>query len=253
MMKRLIFSTIALAIVAGEARAQNVKGGPEALVGFYGSSPDQCRSYHRKSDNLTSFTKTTYTFCGGSGCEAHIISHRRIKDGYTLKFTSGGNPQGWSSTFRQIDTNIFEETSKGSKPQTLVRCTVKDAIAGIGRDPNATGAVTQSLEIVYAAFYAVEVSSVCPDLRANQDKIKTLILAGRDGWTAHLIKNKLITDWQTAGERIRRDIEMSERSAKYGVRADSEEIPDFCVEVLGAFGSDGRILPDLIADPRKKA
>src|SRR5215208_5573041 len=177
-MKRLIFSTIVLAMLAGVAWAQDVKGSPEALVGFYGSSPDQCRSYHRKSDNLTSFTATTYTFCGGSGCEADIISHRRIKNGYTLKFTSGGNPHGWASTFRQIDKNVFEETSKTSKPKTLVRCTVKDAIAGIGRDPNATGAVTQSLQIVYAAFYAMEVSSACPDLRANQDKIKTLILAG---------------------------------------------------------------------------
>jgi|SRR6266849_2774476 hypothetical protein len=81
----------------------------------------------------------------------------------------------------------------------------------------------------------------------------TFAEAGRDAWAAHLIEYKLFTSWQTPEEAVRHAIESTERNAKYSVRADAAIIPDFCVEVLKAFGSDGRIFPDLIADPRKKA
>ena len=54
----------------------------------------------------------------------------------------------------------------------IVRCTIKDAIAGIGREPDDSTAVTQSMAVIYAALYAQAVPSACPDLRVNQDKIK---------------------------------------------------------------------------------
>jgi hypothetical protein len=58
---------------------------------------------------------------------------------------------------------------------------------------------------------------------------------------------------QTPEEDVRGTIKLLEHNAKYGVRADAAMIPEFCAEVLKAFGSDGRIFPNLIADPRKKA
>ena len=133
-LKHALAPCIALGLASAETIAQEAKGAPDALIGNYGKSPEQCRSYHRKSDNIESITKDRYTFCGGSGCEAEIVSHRKTKRGYVLKLTGIGNPDGWTQTFRQISEDVFEVPYSGRAPETLVRCTIKDAIAGIGRD-----------------------------------------------------------------------------------------------------------------------
>ncbi len=71
-----------MAAEAGEAKAS--PNGPRELIGNYGNSPGQCQSYHRKSDNITSISATSYESCGGSMCGADIVSHRKVKDGYIL-------------------------------------------------------------------------------------------------------------------------------------------------------------------------
>lgn len=42
----------------------------------------------------------------------------------------------------------------------------------------------------------------------------------------------------------------SKNDAEYGMNEDSSFIPDFCTLVLGAFGSSGNVLPNLLADKR---
>ncbi|MBI3704381.1 MAG: hypothetical protein HY244_11195 [Rhizobiales bacterium] len=252
-LKHALVASITLGLASADALAQDAKGAPDVLIGKYGKSPEQCRSYHRKSDNMESITKTHYTFCGGAACEAEIVSHRKTKDGYVLRLTSRGNPDGWTTTFRQIDENIFEQPSKGRAPETLVRCTIKDAIAGIGREADGSQAVTQSINVIYSAFYAQAVPSACPDLRADQAEIKKLILVGEVAWAEHLVKYKLANARQTLREQVRQSLESTKKGAEYGVRSDAKEISDFCSHVLNAFGSDGSVIPNLITDPRKKA
>ena len=248
-----ITASISFGYASTDAIAQDTKGAPDALIGYYGNSPDQCRSYRRKSDNITSITKTDYTFCGGSGCEAEIVSHRKTRNGYVLKLISRGTPEGWTTTFRQIDENVFEVPSKGRKTETLVRCTIKDEIAGIGLEPNVSTAVTQSMQVVYSAFYAQAVPTACPDLQTDQAKIKKMILIGEVAWADHLVKYKLANGRQTVEEDVRQTTELTKKNAEYGVRSDAEFIPEFCGHVLNAFGSDGSVVPDLIVDPRKKS
>lgn len=248
-------ATIALALASSDVVAQEVKGAPEALIGSWGRSPAECRSYHRKSDGITSIDKDELSSCGGSACGWKILSHRKTKNGYVLKLVSL-SPYGDSAVstwiFRLIDDGVYERppSKKGAKPETYVKCTVKDAIAGIGRSTNDDGAVTQSVNLAYSAFYAKAVPSACPSLKADEPAIKKLILVSQAGWAEHLMKHKLLAGPFT--EHLKNAVDSIERNAKSGVRIDAEEIPDFCNHVLNAFGSGGRVLPDLITDPRKR-
>ena len=251
--KYVLVASIALVLVSANAIAYEAKGAPDALIGKYGKSPEQCRSYHRKSDNITSITKDYYTFCGGSLCEAKILSNYKTKDGYILKLSSNGNVNGWTQTFRQIDENVFEVQSNGRLPETLVRCTISDAIAGIGRETDGAKAVTQSMNVVFSAYYAQSVPFACPDLRTAPAKIEKLINVGEVAWLDHIVKYKLSDERHTLREQVRQSMATTKSRARGGVLSDAKEIPDFCGHVLDAFGTGGDVIPDLLIDPRKKA
>jgi len=249
---------------AAAAKSKTVPNGPSELIGTYGSSPTQCRSYHRKADNLTFITSTYMVSCGGSWCEATIVSHQKLPDGYILNFISKNNPSGWSDRVRVLDRNVIEVTSlfalltpEQRRPVTLVRCTKADAIAGIGLRPNSEDSLTKSLDGVFAAYYALAVPSQCEGVEVNTKAAEAIVDAGRLLWTEFLLKRP----WHnsdsgrrlTTPEGIAETIASQKRNAEYAVRADAKEIKEFCSEVLNAFGDGGRILPNLLRDPRRKA
>jgi hypothetical protein len=53
--------------------------------------------------------------------------------------------------------------------------------------------------------------------------------------------------------QVNSDLQREKSSAEGAVRADAEEIDSFCDEVLNAFGKGGRMIPNLINDPRRGA
>jgi hypothetical protein len=180
-----------------------------------------------------------------------------LPDGYILNFISRGNPSGWSERVRVLDRNVIEVTGLSPLPpelrrsETLVRCTKADAIAGIGLRPNSEGSLTKSMDGVFAAYYALAVPSKCEGVEVNTKAAEAIVVAGIAMWTEFLLKGpnaRLATH-----EGIKETIESEKRDAEYAVRADSEEIKEFCSEVLNAFGDGGRILPNLLKDPRRKA
>jgi hypothetical protein len=235
---------------AGEAKTH--PNAPKELIGKYGNSPAQCRSYHRKSDNLTSIDATSYEFCGGSGCGAIIVSHQKLTDGYILYLKSGGNPSGWRERVRVLDRTVIEITplTEPARHETLVRCTKADAIAGIGLAADNEHGLTKSLDGVFAAYYALAVPNKCDGIEVNTKAAETIVEAGRLLWTEFLLNgpNARFATPQGIAETIAGE----KRSAEYALRADAAEITEFCSEVLNAFGNGGRILPNLLKDPRRK-
>ncbi|MCJ9702274.1 MULTISPECIES: hypothetical protein [unclassified Bradyrhizobium] len=142
-----------LSIFAGQmaeaAEGKAYPNGPRDLIGHYGNSPTQCQSYHRKSDNMTSISATSYEFCGGSMCGADIVSHRKLKDGYILNLKSPGNPSGRRVRVKLLYKGIQIAFSRRDPPETLARCTEADAIAGIGLRPDQEPDADKSLAPVF--------------------------------------------------------------------------------------------------------
>ncbi|WP_342737386.1 hypothetical protein [Bradyrhizobium sp. B117] len=239
-----------MAAEAGEAKAY--PNAPRELIGKYGNSPVQCQSYHRKSDNLTSISATSYEFCGGSMCGADIVSHQKLKDGYILKLKGPGNPSGWRKKVKVLDNGVIEVTSltKPGPPETLARCTKADAIAGIGLRPDEEPTANKSLSSVFAAYYALAVPGKCAGVGANTQAAEAIIAAGRASWTEFLRNGP--NSQHATPEGIADDVAREKADAEYAVRADAAEIGAFCSEVLGAFGDGGRVAPNLLKDPRGK-
>jgi hypothetical protein len=233
------------------------KGAPDALLGYFGESPAECMSFHRKSDELKHFTKESYTFCGGSACGAEVLSHKKTADGFKLRFRSSGNPKGWSASYRQVDQNIFEERTDSSKPTTLVRCSERDIIAGIGRDPsdnlNDKNTASEMTAMAFAVFYARSVAETCEGLTVNKEQAKKLLDASEADYARFLIQHHLASAATDALMDAREMLASEKREAEYGVREDSKAISNFCSEVLDAFGENGRVSRGLIVDPRRKA
>jgi hypothetical protein len=257
---KLVRLTVALCFLISSSAiyASDLQNGaPDAMLGYFGESPAECMSFHRKSDGLKQFTKDTYTFCGGSACEAEILGHKKTADGFQLRFRSRGNPKGWSATYRQIDANVFEETTDTQKPTTIVRCSQKDNVAGIGRNPshdlNDKNTAFEMAAMAYAVFYASSVTEMCEGLTVNKEQAKTLLDASETEYAKFLIQHRLQATATGAVIDAREMLASEKRAAEYGVRADSKEIPNFCSEVLDAFGENGRVSRGLIIDPRKKA
>jgi len=238
--------------------AQETKGAPQVLIGRWGNSPQECRSYHRKSDGITIINKNNYSFCGGSGCEATIIKSRKTHDGYVLSLVSRGNPDGWQSRVRVIDDKVIEMVGAGliGRDETLVRCSKSDAIAGIGLRSDSTASRTKSLDGIFAAYYALAIPTRCSQLAPDISAAETIIKTGKLMWERHIQEwvRRDGLDHQTEALLKGLDVVDSEKQrAEYAVRADAAEIKNFCDEVLNAFGNDGRILPNLIKDPRRKS
>lgn len=245
-------TALIVAALVGTAIAQDGKGAPDELIGRYGNSPTECRSYHRKTDGITIIGKNTYTFCGGSGCDAIIVSHKKTPAGYVLNFKSGR-----SEEIRVIDDRVIVSVGGGvgGRDETLVRCGLPDAIAGIGASVAPPGALTSSLEVLFSANYALAVPNVCPALKTNEGLAVRLAEMGLQLWGKFLKEHGLLQRGVLRGsleQRLESTAKMSKRDAEYAVKMDFAEIPNFCEHVLGAFGLDGSIYPDLIRDPRKK-
>ncbi len=221
------------------ASAFAADGAPPELIGAYGHSPQQCQSFHRKTDNVSIISETAYTFCGGSACEATIISYTRKGHSYTLKLAGG-----WTTTLTEVDDGVFE-TSDG---ETLVRCTLKDQIRGIGLLPNTEGAVTATHSALFSALYAENVKTVCPDLSPDIETTATLVEASSRGWVKFLKTRGLLQ--RSEEDELNYILHSSTMEAQYALREDAEAIPEFCDHVLDAFGREGTIFPNLIADDR---
>ena len=245
----LAFAIISWVISTNDvARAQEIPGAPKPLIGHYGKNPDQCRSYHRKSDNITSISTNYYTWCGGTGCEAEIMSHRQTKDGFLLHLASRGNPKGWTSRVTLVDKGIIEIDR-----ETLVQCTERDIRRGVGRDVF-SGGVTKSLDIAFSVFYALDVPNRCPDLRPDPDKTANLLRLAELGWVKHLEQTGLRPVFgRTREEDAKNIIAHQQTSAIAAVRQDAAELKDFCEEAAATFGTRGRVVPGLLLDRRKKA
>ena len=250
--ERLIAIAV-LSIFAGQmaeaAEGKAYPNGPRDLIGHYGDGPTQCQSYHRKSDNMTSISATSYEFCGGSMCGADIVSHRKLKDGYILNLKSPGNPSGRRVRVKLLYKGIQIAFSRRDPPETLARCTEADAIAGIGLRPDQEPDADKSLAPVFAAYYALAVPGKCPGIEANAQAAEAIIATGRSSWTEFLRKGP---NSQHATPEGTKDIARERGAAEYAVRADAVEIGAFCGEVLNAFGAGGRVKPDLLKDTRGK-
>lgn len=236
-----------LLVFAISGIAKEIKGGPDRLIGTFGRNPEECRSFNRKSDAMLTFTKDAMTACGGSGCEAQILSHVRTSDGFVLKFVSRGNPKGWSTRFKLLDESTIE-----SDGETHVRCTERDIRAGIGLQPGGQGK-TQSLGVAFSAYYALEIPNRCASLRSNKARAEAIIKAAELAWAEYIAKLGAQTFGKTYQQYAASTIKDQQANASYAVRADADEIRDFCVEVLNAFGKGGSVIPDLLNDPRKGA
>ncbi|MHC4040200.1 hypothetical protein [Bradyrhizobium sp. 23AC] len=252
-MKQLL-AIAALSVFAGQIAAEAGEGkaypnGPRDLIGKYGNSPAQCQSYHRKPDDITSISATSYEFCGGSMCGADIVSHRKLKNGYILNLKSPGNPSGWRVRVKLLDKGIeITSLSRRDPPETLARCTKADAIAGVGLRPDQEPGADKSLNSVFAAYYALAVPGKCPGIEANAQAAEAIIATGRSSWTEFLRKGP--NSQHATPEGIAKDIAGEKGDAEYAVRADATEIDAFCSEVLNAFGAGGRVKPDLLKDTR---
>ena len=251
-MRFLMAILTAICILAGQpmASAQEVTGGPDALIGKFGATRQQCQSYHRKSDDIHTFYRDSWSFCGGTACEARIVSHRKTTDGFRLRLVSRGNPKGWEQNIRQIDSNIFELIRSGikDKNQIIVRCNMRDAIAGIGKETSEC-TVQKASCLLHSIFYAESVTSRCEHLSIDSKMFSSLLEIGSTEWIEfrrpRVVNSSLPRD-------LADTIDFSKRDAKSNARQDADHIPDFCTEVMGAFGPGGKVVPDLLNDKRQK-
>ena len=251
-MRFLIAILTAICILSAQpmASAQEVKGGPDALIGKFGATRQQCQSYHRKSDNMESFSKKTWSSCAGSGCEAQIVSHRKTTDGFRLRLVSRGTPKGWEKNIRQIDPDIFELIGSGMNGanEIIVRCNMRDAIAGIGRETNEC-TVQKASCLLHSIFYAESVTSRCEHLSIDRKIFSSLLEVGSKEWMEFRRSRIAIS---SLPRDLADTIDYSKREAETNARQDADHIPDFCTEVMGAFGPGGKIVPDLLTDKRQK-
>jgi hypothetical protein len=253
-MRRFIILGILVSLSGGmsldSALAQDRKGAPSELLGYFGKRPTQCQSYHRKIDEITIINPGTITWCGGSACEARIASHRKTKDGYILKLQSANNPNGWTSAFKIIDHDTIEELGEGTaKTETLVRCSARDQIAGIGRDTVSPG-LTKSLDTAFSAYYALALPEHCKDIEVDRKKAEQLIELATLTWVQFILDTQ---KGRQSAQDAARTVKRQQISAESAAQQDATEIKGFCEHAADAFGSGGRVVPDLVKDRRKKA
>jgi len=163
---------------------------------------------------------------------------------------SRGNPKGWEQNIRQIDPDIFELIGSGIKDKNkiIVRCNMRDAIAGIGREMIEC-TVQKASCLLHSIFYAESVISRCEYLSIDGKIFSSLLEIGSKEWMEFRRSRIAISSLpRDLGDTIA----YSKREAETNVRQDADHIPDFCTEVMGAFGPDGKIVPDLLTDKRQK-
>ena len=235
-------SALALAMFASTP-AFGDAGVPDELLGHFGNSPVQCRSFHRKADNITHISKEYYTFCGGSRCEARVDRVRKTKSGYTLKLRGNSGP--FDVRLTKVEEGVFD-----SGDETLVKCTERDQIAGIGLPVTLEMSITKAPHAAFSAYYALSVPEVCPDIKADEALAENIAKAGILEYVRFLIERKLIN--RSVDEAVTAEAHNEREDARYAVKQDAEAIPAFCDHVFDAFGEDGRIFKDLLSDNSQK-
>jgi hypothetical protein len=261
---RILLTIIfAMAAIPAAVAAPSQKGAPTELLGVFGSSREQCLAFHRKTDDIHRFSKDYYSWCSGSGCEAKIVSHRPVAQGYVLKFVSPGNPDGWSMRVRRLRSGVYQSRlDDDPQTETLSRCRDEDMIAGIGIDPsfppgsfNAVNAAftsfkaeVKSSNAVFSAQYALAVPRYCPELKLQREAAERVIEIGRRGWLQFAQEKKLGLAQGWTYEREADDyIDRGRRHAEMAVEADAAQIKDFCHHVIDAFGLRGRVISELLS------
>jgi hypothetical protein len=228
--------TVSILACATTAIAQkaDVPGAPKELLGDWGEKPGKCRSWHRSHQEHTTIESDAWVSCGGTACYATIISHRKFKDGYLVKQTSTGRPEGWTDRIRIINADKFEIffDAKGDKKETYTRCGDADIVAGIGLPSDYDDSTRQEYTVSFAGYYARAVPTVCQLTAVDEDTVGAMT-AVRSYLTPSIL------------ESIKSDAESA-------VEQDAKAIDEFCIEVFGAFGKKGTVTPNLLKDLRKK-
>lgn len=237
------------------ADAKDVKGTPAPLIGHFGTSPAQCQSYHRRSDEITKIGPQFMTSCGGSGCEAKIVSHRKTRDGYALWLVSRGSPAGWWQKVRTVEDRVVEfhyEIDGQKSVETLVRCSPDDLVLGIGRKGD--GAGMPAFDLAFSAYYALAIPSTCPNLEVDRDKAEKVAALAQEVWAKQATaRGDKPFGGLSVTERAHEAILHEKETATSAVLSDAAEIKGFCSKVLDAYGTDGQVLRNLVKDPRRKA
>ena len=249
-MKTLFALAVMSGFVSAQAMGQELKGAPYELWGYFGKNKEQCRSFNRKTDDITIIEKYTYSFCGGTMCFAQIRSHKKTKDGFILRFTSQGNPRGWKIRFTQVDKDIFDVTdepkTKDSQPETIVRCNVNDAIDGIGLSTMPEG-LTKAPDLAFSTFYALAIPRLCGGLEANQAEADRLLKFAAEKYRDFLLTGPNAYSAPHAAEQLEHQQEYAEEAAG----SDSMTIPEFCSHIPSRFGPNGSIIKNLISEIKK--
>jgi hypothetical protein len=249
----LTFALVSPTLVHGQT-LKPIPGAPQEMLGYFGASPRECRSWNRNVDAVTHITKDSMTFCGGSACEARIKSHLQTKDGFRLNFTSSGNPKGWSFIYRMVSPDIFEIQYKDRAPETLVRCSERDIIAGIGRQPVAEMNVSKGYETLFAAYYAKAIPGSCPRLKADTKKIDEIIEIGGLAVYKFRLNDRVNPVPMSRLDQVVEEAKVfAARDAMYAVEEDAKALPAFCEHVTERFGPEGTVIPRLVIDPRARA
>jgi hypothetical protein len=213
----------ALAFAGTPGMAKEIKGAPKELIGAFGRNALECRSYQRKAgENIILIGPYEgadfYSDCGGRQCNATVLSHRRIRSGFALALRYESPYSIWTETLFAIRAGEGRyKFHFGGEPQNYMRCSRKDIIDGIGL-PIYDEPMSNS-EINFPYYYAIAIPALC-------DKLEAQVTLTPD-----------LNTWEERGIR---------EMARMAAISDKSEIPNFCVEVLRAFGRDGRVYPNLL-------
>jgi hypothetical protein len=255
---RLLGTAVLVIAGIGPALPQSKKGAPEEIIGQFGESSLECRSYHRRPTEMLSFTEDEYTWCPTNYCVARILGRRSTPSGFVLRLD--GNPS-WQITFIRKGEGVYEMTYQGLKTTNVIhRCRRSDSIAGIGLpvlldldhpDPNFSGLsdLINSPDGIFSASYARAVPSVCPGLNADLEKADAIIQLGRLGYLKLLLEGRQsVPEGRAPEEAADEHLKWLDDNASYAVKADAEDMGDFCKLVLDAFGPKGRVIANLLKE-----
>ena len=249
-MKFRLALTLLSLLVPAHGLTQEIKGAPYELWGYFGNNKEQCRSFNRKTDDITIIEKYTYSFCSGTMCFAQIRGHKKTPDGFILRFTSKGNPRGWKMRFIQFDKDIFdvidEPKTKDSKLETIVRCNVNDSIAGIGLSTMPEG-LTKAPDLAFSTYYALAVPRLCGHLEVDQKKAEELLRFAAEKYRAFLLTGPNAGSAPYAAEQLADQKEYADDA----VGSDFMTIPEFCSHISSRFGPNGSIIKGLVSDFKK--
>lgn len=241
----------------GQAFAQERKGAPKEILGFFGENSEQCRSFHRNPANVITIAENEYSWCDTNHCVARIDSHRIVPGGFVLKLT--GEEGAWEINLKRKANGSYEQRYSGIKTvEVISRCQPSDMIAGIGLpaglerdkpDANFPGLadLIKTPDGIFSAAYARAVPQFCPDLKVDLEKAETIIQVGRLGYLKILLdRGDTLPEGWTYEREADDYVGRIEHQAKIAVEDDVAVINSFCKHVLDAYGLQGRLIANLL-------